>query len=909
MKKKLLIGFSVVSICAAFWACGTGDIETVGMGDENARDLYGFDPDAMDQLVADAKKNCADDPKCVAAQENAEPIGSDDEGDEDNPGDEEDSSASSSPSSSGTTAGSSGAVAGSSAATGTSSAATGTSSATTGTSSATTGSSSSTAKSSSSVYIDPTGTIGGGCKAKKTSIDKGGSTQWYYNRIGTVIPGKYEWTLTGGDITTSTDSLTPAVTYAKAGVYKATLTLNKGMSNEKTITCADSVIVKGEPVKNCVCTNDAKGTVFFKSGSPASVKWSVSGCTGGNTFTYAWDGLGTSGTSSTATGSISTAGSGLAPTLKVTNEEQGSMNVTCAAVTAEQLLSATCGVGPYDYQTSSNTLSVAPGQSFYFRPKSVTGMADNTTATLDLKGTEGTEKQVSVTKGDNSPAVSLTAPTKFGPVTYTLSANGLEVCKATVTVTAPKVACNIGKDQNNVSSSSYSAAPGQSVAFKPNGSGNSWWPQNLKLSMKLEGKGVSKTLSVQNDNNNSAVTFNAPDTLKEYLYKLSLNGTEVCTATLTVAYPKITASTCGFAKESYNSPSKTVTLGPGQQNWFIHPSGWSGWDPNTLGSTLKMLFVGEGYKDTVSVGAYGNGGLKQVTAPTKAGMYTYKVTYGGNDVCSATINVVDPVSCSASKTTINEGESFTFFTPYASGGSCSSATTKENGTTLTSDCKSSQTITPPKAGKFTYTYSASGSYGSGECSVEVEVKEIAPTCAVPNVMRTKGTSFDVVPSSVTGCSNSTEGCGYSLSMGNSVIVSEASGYVSGKLPDQLVGEIGEDTLYVDYTLSLTNGTGTGTCGFTVTYIDTIEVNVTNSFKSYDAGKVYMVTRTSTSGESSFKCKASNTSSKVAGVIGTTTLTIPNQYSSSNGLTLATGTPYVFATDVNAPSGMTCGLSW
>lgn len=890
MKKKLLIGFSVVSICAAFWACGTGDIETVGMGDENARDLYGFDPDAMDQLVADAKKNCADDPKCVAAQENAEPIGSDDEdeGDEDNPGDEEDSSASSSPSSSGTTAGSYGAVAGSSAATGTSSAATGTSSAATGSSSATATSSSATAKSSSSVYHDPTGTIGGGCKAVKNSIDKGGSTQWYYSRIGTVIPSTYEWTITGGSITTSTDSLTPAVTYASAGVYKATLLLNKGLSNEKTITCADSVTVKGEPVKNCVCTNDAKGTVFFKSGSPASVKWSVSGCTGGNTFTYAWSGAAT-GTGTSVTGSISTAGSGIAPKLVVTNDEQGTMNVTCASVTAEQLLSANCMLGPHDYDANSNTMSMVPGQSFYFKPKSVSGLADNTTATLDLKGSEGTSKQLSVTKGDNSSAVSLTAPTTFGSYTYTLSANGLEVCKATVTVAAPTTKCYLGPYNYQATSTTYSAVPGQTFFFKPDGS--SWPSGSSNLSMTLTGGGVTKTLTVAPNGNNSATQLSAPTTTGTYSYDLSLNGTKVCSATLKVEYPNVTGS-CSLSSSS---------VVPGQTTKFKVGSG--SWDANILGSDLSMQLTGtDGTSMSVSANRY-NPKEYTITPGTKEpGSYTYTVKYGDKTYCSSTLTINKLLSCKTSSTSIKQGESFTFTT--TAGGTCKSASTTVNGSSFSSGCKSSQTITPEKSGTYKYKYVITGDYGKDSCETTVTVAEIKPTCSVSDMMRTKGSSFDIKPASAIGCNNTEDGCSYSLTLDGSEKFG-GTGYSGGKLSEQLVGEVSAegDTITADYVLSLTNGTGTGTCNFTVTYIDTLNVTVTTSSSKYDAGKVYKLSTGDLGyGPYGFKCKFSS-GSGTAGVIDAKTLTTSGSYSMSSN------SEYIFATDADAPSGMTCGLSW
>lgn len=906
MKKKLLIGFSAITICAAFWACGTGDIETVGIGDENARDLYGLDPDALDQLVADAKKNCADDPECVAAQENAELIES---GDEDvditsSGAADTTSSASSSPSSSGAIT-SSGAVVGSSSGT------VAGSSAATSSSSGTATSSSSMAKSSSSVYVDPTGKIGGSCKAVTGSIDKGKSTQWVYTRLGPVAPGTYEWTFENGSIETSKDSLTAAVTYATAGIHKATLVVNKGLSNEYKMEC--SVTVKGEPVKNCVCTNDAKGTVFFKSGSPASVKWSVSGCTGGNTFTYAWGGAAT-GTEASATASISTAGS-VAPTLVVTNEEQGNMNVSCPAVTAEQLLSASCQLSTDQWNNYSSSLSALPGKKIYFKPKSVSGLKDgNTSATLDLKGTDGTDIQVTTKNGDNSTAVSLNAPEKLDNYTYTLYANGIEVCKATLKVEYSSI-------KGICTPSSTSPLMGDNVTFSVSNQSWSRSDYGTPLTMDIEGAGAAKTTSVSLDYNSpNGFSFKAPTTPGSKTVKLTYKGNEFCSMALNVKKPKITG-TCSV------SPAQVI---PGEKVKFNAGSSSTDWRTDLYGSSLPMTLTGtDGSSMNLTVTKATNS--YEMTAPSKAGSYTYTLKYDGDNICTGTLKVNDlsascsaltaytqqsltsgltvnapgtygvplkvvvggdsiggiascksgscaysikapatpgsydydvylngtkmcsnkltvnkPVTCSASPATINESQSITFTTNYGGGSGCSSATTTVGDSTLSTGCQTSQTFTPDRAGTFVYKYAAKGTYGDDECSATVTVNAVAPTCAVADLTHMPiNFSVNVTPAKVTGCLNDDNGCSYSITGGTAGGAS-GSNYAGGKITG-LTGESEKGS--ATYTLSLTNGAGTGTCSFNVAYTGADEeITSKGSSISVSSGTIVKISEDLTSGE-------------------------------------------------------------
>lgn len=289
MKMKLLLGFSVVAMGAAFWACGTGSIEDLSAGDENARDLYGLDPDALDQLVAEAKKNCADDESCVAAQEKAEPIKIESSESEEEPessaegdsaGSDQKSSASTpkssaTPASSGATPASSASVAGSSTSTATSSAAI------------------IVPTSSAAALGQPT------CKASASEVDKGKSLTWTVGLIGATMTS-WSWTFEGGgpSVGTASGSKTATVTYnGPSGATKTTVVVGTSNGN-KTAECYAQV--NGAPITGCSCSVDASSSDLDVADGSASITWAVSGCaaSGSTIESYTWDG-GATGTSYT----------------------------------------------------------------------------------------------------------------------------------------------------------------------------------------------------------------------------------------------------------------------------------------------------------------------------------------------------------------------------------------------------------------------------------------------------------------------------------------------------------------------------------------------------------------------------------------------------------------------------------
>ncbi|MCQ2122271.1 MAG: PKD domain-containing protein [Fibrobacter sp.] len=646
MKKKLVFGASAICLSLGFWACGDGSIESIGADDDIAR-AFALDDEGLKELMKAAEKDCEADESCKSAQNDAyKSADDDDEDEESSDSDSGDSSASSSGStavsssnvvvsSSGMVLSSSGAVVTSSA--GATSSAGGTSSAQVTPVSSSSGPqitpASSSAVSSSSA-APATGPVQGICNLSQKTIEKGGSAKWSFQRMsGAKDVQTYKWTFSDG--TTKTVA-SPEITYSKAGEFSAKVLINAGLESQNEIDCSNAfggtkttLKVNGTPITGCKCSSDAEA-LFFASGKPATATWTASGCTGGNTFTYTWGGDAT-GSGTSATGSFEKSGS-FTPTLSVSNEEGMTMSATCPSVTVSQVLSASCVVGRDQNNLNSSSLSVMPGKSFSFKPKNISGFPSGSSSVSATLIGGGSETAVSIRGSQdyqNSP-VTVTAPDAFGDYTYTLSANGIDICDAKVTVAVPNVACYVGVNQNSVSSAEVSVMPGQKFYFKPDGSGNSYWDQNLTMYMDLKGEGVEASVSVKT-NNNSATSYSAPSSLGKYEYKLSLNGETLCSAAINVEYPKITSTSCDLTEHSWD-----------HTHYFTPGASFSNWDANVIGSSFDMtLYLDDEVVITKSVSRYSNGDWAQITPPTEPGVHVYKLMFETNEVCSVEYEVKD----------------------------------------------------------------------------------------------------------------------------------------------------------------------------------------------------------------------------------------------------------------------------
>lgn len=601
--KRVFLSVFFVCVVAILWACDMGAVEAKGLEDEMALLNYGeFNEDGMANLIPDAMAACNDDPECVAAMEkvagNGELILSSSEAQEEVTSSAADSSAKGSSSSAqkGPVIPSSSSIKADTSSVASSSSAVNPGSSTTVVSSSSRGSS----------------ILNGACNATPASVERGGSVTWKYVSLNSsLVIESYDWTFDeGSSITTSKDA-TPSVSYAAKGQYGASVTINKGLATEKTVKCTNPVEVTGIKVSGCTCTTPST-SVVVSSSKPKDVTWSVSGCTGAEPFTYAWAG-GASGTEASATMTLKSVGT-YAPTVTVTNSDGMTMSPTCNSVLASELPGAACNVGEHNYDANKASMSVVPGQTFYFKPNNVTGVTG--TMSMTLAG-GGSSKTISVANGTNNSATELTAPTDLGVYPYTLSVDGEEMCSANVTVEYPTLTttCSWGTP----------VMPGSSVQF--NMAKCSGWTDAMggSATMVLTLDGATSNLSVDRWNGYSG-KIKVPDELGTYNYTVTYGGKEVCAGSVTTAYPAITSTSCAL-----KNSNKSFTPG----------ASFSNWDANVIGQTLGMtLYLDDEEVGSASANRYYNGdSWMSVTPPTETGTHVFRLDFHGNTVCEVEYEV------------------------------------------------------------------------------------------------------------------------------------------------------------------------------------------------------------------------------------------------------------------------------
>ena len=328
MNKKILIGLSVVGAAAGFWACGDGDVITKGGEDEMVLAAYTLGSDeesTMKDLVKAAMDSCSVDPACAAKMEGSTyvpPESSAEGGDTPTP----ESSDGNGGSGHGPVSSNSGPVINTSAST---------------TPTGSSGSGGDTPPASSAATVTDLSKADGTCSGTPTAISKGGSVTWTFKpaeinaqeygaaRMQEYLADKkaYEalvsaatcdWTLEGAATTSVSgtcggDAKTVTATYATIGNYATSIKLG-----EKTIDCG-KVAVEGPAVTGCTCAVD-EANPDVKDGD-VTVNWTVSGCKAGTDtpngdWKYVWTGA--TGSSTTATATVSKKGDTKTASVKVT---------------------------------------------------------------------------------------------------------------------------------------------------------------------------------------------------------------------------------------------------------------------------------------------------------------------------------------------------------------------------------------------------------------------------------------------------------------------------------------------------------------------------------------------------------------------------------------------------------------
>jgi len=347
-------------------------------------------------------------------------------------------------------------------------------------------------------------------------------------------------------------------------------------------------------------------------------------------------------------------------------------------------------------------------------------------------GASGTETSASMTistVGSHAPKVTVT------------NSDGETMSPSCATVTAsemPGAACYVGEHDYDANKTSLSLTPGKSFYFKP---GNVTGVTGT-MSMTLAGGGSSKTISVTNGTNNSATSLTAPSDVGTFPYTLSVDGEEVCSATLTTSWPKIT-TTC-----TINKSTGGFSLGS-----------FSGWDANAIGQNISVTMYrnDEVVGENLSINAYYNPSpWKTVSLPTVVGDYTYRLDYKGNTVCSVNYNVsLQKPSCnigggsnpSGSSYTAIPGQPFYFMPGNSNISSAKDMSLSFNNGTQTINVKptsnsSTQLEAPAAFGTYPITLSDGG---ETMCTATLTVDYPKPSCNIGNSTSPSSASYTAIP--------------------------------------------------------------------------------------------------------------------------------------------------------------------
>ena len=312
---------------------------------------------------------------------------------------------------------------------------------------------------------------------------------------------------------------------------------------------------------------------------------------------------------------------------------------------------------------------------------------------------------------------------------------------------------------------------------------------------------------------------------------------------------------------------------------------------------------------------------RSFTAPVTAGIYTYSVSLNGSQLCAATLELTDALTCAA-PTTVNAGESFALTGTY-SGTSCAKGWTHNLSGTGTEwpgelNCTSlSQNFTAPSTpGSYQYVMYVEGS-PNANCTKTVTVEQVPPTFACPsNAKASIGASDNVklALTGVTGCDEGGNYCLYSITGDGNISVSGNS-YTGGTLPvftDNTVTS--EDSK--SYTVRLTNSAGSVEHACSVEFSggssggsSKIDVPLTyGNYVAFAAGQTYSVTM---AGGSVFRCTvdASSSSDRNLGTFNGNTFTLGAWQTQATANNPGSGTTVTFVVSASAPSDLKCSTDW
>ena len=282
------------------------------------------------------------------------------------------------------------------------------------------------------IPVDDGTKVRGVCIASEKSIVRGSKVTYsFYNMGGTPITFSWDF---GDKVEPGTsEEVSPTVTYKRGGLYHAQLIVNKGKESESDTIICSKVNVSGIPVTDCLCETQTD-TLQVSVDFPDSAIWKISECKGGQEFKYEWSGSKNytwdpSPDSLSIVGVTTRAGQ-FSPSIEVTNDEGETMLVSCPAVFARGIVTATCSMSLLRDEDGNE-------DGFKFSVRNFKNVGEVTNLSMTLSADDGYSKDITIGVRDsyywNWESVSYEIPKSAAPDlhTYTLTYGKYDVCSVT----------------------------------------------------------------------------------------------------------------------------------------------------------------------------------------------------------------------------------------------------------------------------------------------------------------------------------------------------------------------------------------------------------------------------------------------------------------------------------------------
>ena len=280
--------------------------------------------------------------------------------------------------------------------------------------------------------VDDGTKVRGVCIVSEKSIVRGSDVTYsFYNMGGT--PVTFSWDFGDRATPAASQEISPTVTYERGGAYYARLIINEGEESESDTIICSKVKVSGIPVTDCLCETQTD-TLQVSVDYPDSATWKISGCKGGQEFTYEWEGSANytwnpSSDSSSIVGVTTRAGQ-FSPSIEIVNDEDESLFITCPAVYVKGVISATCSMS-MRYDEDGNE------DGYTFNVRNFKNVGELTSLSMILSGDDGYSENADISVRDyyywNWESASYVIPKPAVPDlhTYTLTYGKYDVCSVT----------------------------------------------------------------------------------------------------------------------------------------------------------------------------------------------------------------------------------------------------------------------------------------------------------------------------------------------------------------------------------------------------------------------------------------------------------------------------------------------